>query len=130
MGDALAKELRSNDINVIITGLQLSHLDYFSHTSDSRVEKLQLDFTSTASISSAVQAVTDVTGGKLDVLVNNAGYGYMMPLLDADLAKVKQNFDANVFGALAVTQAFFPLLRAAGGMFVNQARIAGLPNIC
>lgn len=54
----------------------------------------------------------------------------MMPLLDADIANVKQNFDVNVFGVLAVTKAFFPLLRAAGGMVVNQASIAGLSNIC
>jgi short-subunit dehydrogenase len=130
LGDALAKELLSNNINVIITGLQLSHLDYFTHTANSHVERLQLDVTSTTSISAAVQAVTELTGSRLDILVNNAGYGYMMPLLDADLAKVKANFDVNVFGVLAVTQSFFPLLRAAGGMVVNQASIAGLPHIC
>ena len=114
LGDALAKELLSHNINVIITGIQLSHLDYFSHNCEAGVEKLQMDVTDAASISSAVQAVTQLTGDRLDILVNNAGYGYMMPLLDAEIDKVKQNFDVNVFGVLAVTQAFFPLLRAAG----------------
>ena len=57
-------------------------------------------------------------------------YGYMMPLLDAPLADVRRNFEVNVFGLLAVTQAFFPLLRAAGGRVVNQSSIAGLSPGC
>ena len=129
LGDALAKELLVKDINVIITGLKLEHLDYFSNGSTSRVEKLELDVTSTSSISAALTMVRDITGG-LDILINNAGYGYMMPLMDADIEKVKRNFDVNVFGVLAVTQAFFPLLRAVKGMVVNQSSIAGLPNVC
>ena len=110
LGDALAKELLANDINVIFTGLKLELLDYFSNGSTSRVEKLELDVTSTSSISAALTMVRDITGGGLDILINNAGYGYMMPLMDADIEKVKSNFDVNVFGVLAVTQAFFPLL--------------------
>lgn len=54
----------------------------------------------------------------------------MMPLLDAEISKIKANFNVNVFGALKVTQAFFPLLRAAKGMVVNQSSIAGQPGIC
>lgn len=54
----------------------------------------------------------------------------MMPLLDASIMKIKQNFDVNVFGLIEVTQAFFPLLRAGQGMVVNQSSIAGMPGIC
>ena len=129
LGDALAKELLARNTNVIITGLKLEHLDYFSNVATSRVEKIELDVTSASSISAAVVLVRDITGGALDILINNAGYGYMMPLIDAEIEKVKKNFDVNVFGVLAVTQAFFPLLRTAIGMVVNQASIAGLPNI-
>ena len=50
-----------------------------------------------------------------------------MPLLDADAAAVAANFDVNVFGLLGVTQAFFPLLRHAQGVVVNQCSIASLP---
>lgn len=46
---------------------------------------------------------------------DNAGYGYYMPLLDVDLAKAKRQYEVNVWGVLAVTQAFFPLLRIAKG---------------
>jgi NAD(P)-dependent dehydrogenase (short-subunit alcohol dehydrogenase family) len=129
LGEALARELLANNINVIITGLKLEHLDYFSNGATSRVEKLELDVTSASSISAAVVMVRDIAGGRLDILINNAGYGYMMPLIDADIERVKKNFDVNVFGVLSVTQAFFPLLRPAKGMVVNQASIAGLANI-
>lgn len=54
----------------------------------------------------------------------------MMPLLDAPVAKIKQNFDVNVFGLIEVTQAFFPLLRAAQGTVINQSSIAGMMGIC
>ncbi|WPH00744.1 Hypothetical protein R9X50_00357400 [Acrodontium crateriforme] len=53
-------------------------------------------------------------------------YGYMMPILDSDLQKIKLNFDVNVFGMIAVTQAFFPMLRISRGILVNQCSIAGL----
>ena len=129
LGDALTQGLLANDINVIATGLKLSDLDYLSNNTSSQLERLQLDVTSASSIAAAVKATEAITDGMLSLLINNAGYGYMMPLLDADIDKVKRNFDVNVFGVLAVTQAFFPLLRAARGKVVNQASVVGLPNI-
>lgn len=54
----------------------------------------------------------------------------MMPLLDAPINSIKQNFNVNVFGLIEVTQAFFPLLRVAQGIVVNQSSIAGMPGIC
>lgn len=130
LGDGLAKELLANGTNVIITGLRLKDLDYFTNTTISKLEKVELDVTRSASISAAVSATHELAGGRLDILINNAGYGYMMPLLDADMDAIRKNFEVNVFGLLAVTQAFFPLLREAGGVVVNQASIAGLPNVC
>jgi short-subunit dehydrogenase len=125
MGDALATELRSKGINVIATGPTTSQLDYLDTSTplEGNIEKLQLDVTSPSSISAAVEATDRITHGQLHYLVNNAGYGYMMPLLDVDVDKMKKNFEVNVFGVVAVTQAFFPLLRAAEGMVVNQASI-------
>lgn len=54
----------------------------------------------------------------------------MMPFLDASITSIKHNFSVNVFGLIEVTQAFFPLLRAAKGTVVNQSSIAGMPGIC
>ena len=126
LGDALTTELLTRpNMHVIATGLELHHLDHITVPS-TRVTKLQLDVTSPSSISSAVETVERLTGGVLHYLVNNAGYGYMMPLLDAEIAAVRDNFEVNVFGLLAVTQAFFPLLRRAKGVVVNQCSIASL----
>ncbi len=128
-GGALTEELLGHNISVIATGPTLKQLEYLNPNRIAKLEKLELDVTSPDSIAAAVSATERITGGKLDFLVNNAGYGYMMPLMDADINKIRKNFDVNVFGLLAVTQAFFPLLREAKGMVVNQASITGLPGL-
>jgi 1-acylglycerone phosphate reductase len=124
LGDALTQELLSRNINVIVTAPAIHNLDYLPWHDG--LAKVQLDVTSALSIRAAVAEVTKITHGSLDILINNAGYGYMMPLLDADAHAVVANFDVNVFGLLSVTQAFFPLLRHAHGMVVNQCSIASL----
>lgn len=49
-------------------------------------------------------------------MVDNAGYGYYMPLLDVDLDQARKQYEVNVWGVLAMTQAFFPMLREAKGL--------------
>jgi 1-acylglycerone phosphate reductase len=124
LGDALVMELLKQDFNIIVTALKIELLDYLPQ--NSRLVKLELDVTSAVSISAATKEVQGVTDGKLDLLINNAGYGYMMPLMDTYPPAVAKNFDVNVIGLLAVTQAFFPLLGKANGIVANQCSIAGL----
>lgn len=128
LGDALTQELLSRNVNVIATAVDSSLLHYLPKETD-RLEQVELDVTSADSIAAAVAEVRRITNDKLDILINNAGYGYMMPLMDAKIEEVRRNYDVNVIGLLAVTQAFFPLLRAAKGMVVNQSSIAGLPGV-
>ncbi|EMC99299.1 hypothetical protein BAUCODRAFT_398672 [Baudoinia panamericana UAMH 10762] len=130
LGSALTQELLRRSINVIATtpdaSLQpLAHLSSPTPTY-TKLATLHLDVTSAPSISTAVSQTSEFTGGRLDYLFNNAGYGYMSPLLSADLDAVRRNFEVNVFGLLAVTQAFFPLLREARGVVVCAGSIAGL----
>ncbi|KAI6795564.1 hypothetical protein KC332_g16666 [Hortaea werneckii] len=128
LGNALTSKLRARNINVIATNIRMADMESLSSTpsssQDARLEKLQLDVTDPESIATARDATAKLTGGKLDFLFNNAGYGYMMPLLDCSIEGMRKNFDVNVFGLLAVTQALFPLLREAGGVVVNQSSIA------
>jgi 1-acylglycerone phosphate reductase len=124
LGDALTTELLKHNFSIVATALKLELLDYFPQSSC--VVKLELDVTSAASISAAAEEVSTITNGRLDLLVNNAGYGYMMPLMDSNPSAVARNFDVNVIGLLAVTQAFFPLLRKASGVVANQCSIAAL----
>jgi len=84
-----------------------------------------MDVTDEASIASCAATVAKKTDGRLDILVNNAGGMFVMPLLDTDLAESKKLFDVNVWGMLAVTQAFAPMLVRSQGVVLNIASIAG-----
>jgi len=90
------------------------------------VEPVLLDVTDPASISRALVEVERILGGiPLRALVNNAGVPAVGPIELADLDEARALFEVNFFGALAVTQAFLPLLRASRGRLVNMSSISG-----
>jgi len=64
--------------------------------------------------------------GELDVLVNNAGYGAMGPLLDGGTEAMQRQFETNVFSIVGVTQALFPALRRSQGLVVNIGSVSGV----
>lgn len=64
--------------------------------------------------------------GRLDLLVNNAGYGAMGPVLDADRETLLKQFNTNVFAPLEVVRAHADLLREAGGLIVNIGSVSGV----
>ncbi len=61
----------------------------------------------------------------LQGLVNNAGIGIGGPIEGLDLDKLRLQFEVNLFGQVAVTQALLPLLRAGGGRIVNMSSMGG-----
>lgn len=65
------------------------------------------------------------TGG-LDVLINNAGYGAMGPLLDGGSQAIRRQFETNVFAVVGITRALFPALRARRGLVVNIGSVSGV----
>lgn len=89
---------------------------------------LALDVTQTDQIAAAAKAVSEKTGGTLDYLINNAGRNHFMPILDEDLNKTRAIYETNVWGPVAVTQAFAPLLIKAKGQVVFITSIAGYLN--
>jgi len=65
-------------------------------------------------------------GKGLDVLINNAGYGAIGPLLDGGVEAIRRQFETNVFSIVGVTRALFPLLRGSKGLVVNIGSVSGV----
>lgn len=92
------------------------------------VDAIELDVTNADSIRKAAQEVADKYG-HLDVLVNNAGVfidDFSLPPSQQSLRTWRETFDTNLFGVIATTQAFLPLLRAApAARIVNVSSLLG-----
>ncbi|KAL5325625.1 hypothetical protein ACEPPN_006753 [Leptodophora sp. 'Broadleaf-Isolate-01'] len=123
IGDALAREFHAQGLRVFATARNLSKV---KHLKDMGLEILRLDVTDDDSIAQAVQSVKALTGGTLDILVNNSGGGYSMPLLDSDMPTIKNMYDVNVFAVVTVTKAFAPLLIATKGTIINIGSLSGV----
>ncbi|KAL2276385.1 hypothetical protein FJTKL_00976 [Diaporthe vaccinii] len=90
------------------------------------IQVLPLEVTSQESIDACFNHMRAATEGRgLDVLVNNAGVGYVMPLLDTSIEESKKLFEVNVWGVLSVTQKFAPLVIEAEGTVLNISSLAG-----
>ena len=87
---------------------------------------LALDVTKADSIATCHDEVARITGGTLDILVNNAGRTHTHPATDIDLDDVRETFETNVFGVMAMCAAFADLLIAARGLIVNIASLAAV----
>lgn len=85
----------------------------------------QLDVTHPDDLARLADELQDRHGG-LDILINNAGYGAMGPLLDGGVEAMRQQFETNVFAVVGVTRALFPLLRRNRGLVVNIGSVSGV----
>ncbi|HXH45388.1 MAG TPA: SDR family oxidoreductase [Bradyrhizobium sp.] len=123
LGRATAKLFQAKGWNVIATmrnpeaETELNQID--------RVLVARLDVQDTASIRTAIDAGI-AAFGRIDVLVNNAGYGAYGPLEATSEESIRRQFDVNVLGPLATAKAIIPHFRAnRGGTLVNIASIGG-----
>src|SRR5690606_9499558 len=106
----------------------VAHLDGLVEQYGDAVLPLRLDVSDREAVHSAV-AAAHRRFGRLDVVVNNAGYGLFGPVENATEQQARDQMDTNFFGTLWVTQAVLPLLRAQrGGHIVQVSSVAGLAS--
>jgi NAD(P)-dependent dehydrogenase (short-subunit alcohol dehydrogenase family) len=123
LGRALAQYVHARGHNAVVTARNASTLQDMAAAYPDTALALPLDVTDTAQISSVVQQARTRFGG-VDVLVNNAGYGYRAAVEEADDADIRQLFDTNVFGAVDMIKAVLPDMRAKrAGSILNISSI-------
>jgi NAD(P)-dependent dehydrogenase (short-subunit alcohol dehydrogenase family) len=126
IGRACALHLSQRDFRVFAGVRSSQDADALLAEASGNITPLLLDVTDAGAIAAAVKRVADATGGTLYGLINNAGIalGGPLELLPGD--KISQLLKVNVLGAVAVTQAFLPLIRNnRGGRIIMISSISG-----
>ena len=117
---------------VAATARDVSSLDELTAKHGDNVLALALDVTDRTAVNAALAQAAQHFG-RLDVIVNNAGYGQFGMIEEISEEEARAQFETNVFGALWVTQASLPYLREAGGGNIIQVSsiggISAFPNI-
>lgn len=132
LGRALAGKVLENGYRAVVTARDATTVRDIVRRYGDRAIAVDLDVTQPAQIDAALKAATE-RFGQIDVLVNNAGYGYIGAIEEGEDAEIRAQFDTNVHGVIALMQAVLPgMRRRAKGHVVNVSSIGGLttfPNV-
>jgi len=124
-GHELAKLVLARGWHAVVTARDKARVADLARGAEDRALTLDLDVTNSAQIAAAVQAA-EARFGRIDVLVNNAGYGYQAAVEEGDEAEIRAQFDANVFGLFAMTRAVLAGMRMRRkGHVLNITSVAG-----
>jgi NAD(P)-dependent dehydrogenase (short-subunit alcohol dehydrogenase family) len=124
-GRMLVEKLLPRGECVAATAREVAQLEGLGPAGGEGLLCAPLDVTRGAQIRRAVE-LTLARFGRIDVLVNNAGYGYFSLQEDGDIDEIRRLFETNVFGLIRLTQAVLPAMRQAGsGVVVNLSSVAG-----
>ena len=125
-GRELSKMILSKGWNAVVTARNIEQVKDIAEGYENTSLLLALDVTNKAQVESAV-AQAEARFGKIDVLVNNAGYGYFSSIEEGEDEKIRAQFDTNVFGLINMIQAVLPGMRAKRfGHIINFSSIGGL----
>ncbi|WP_091324991.1 oxidoreductase [Arthrobacter sp. cf158] len=123
LGRALAQAVLARGDNAVITARDASTLQELTAQFPTTALAVALDVTKQSQVDAAVQQAQE-RFGSVDVLVNNAGYGYRAAIEEGDDADVRTLFDTNVFGPVAMIKAVLPGMRSQrSGAIVNISSI-------
>lgn len=126
LGRAMAREALSRGDTVIGTVRQQRDLDEFEAIAPGRAIGRLLDMSDTAGIG-RVSAFVESEVGPLDVLINNAGYGLAGAIEELSIDDLRREFEVDVFGQIAMTQAVLPGMRARRrGRIINIVSMGGV----
>jgi len=126
LGLTLVKKLLTEGYSVAATSRNVAELEKVISAENSDFLPLEVDLVNENSVSEAISKTVEKFG-KLDVIVNNAGYGQLGTLEELTDKESRQNFDTNVFGSLNIIRQSTPYLRAQkNGLVINIASIGGL----
>ena len=125
-GKILSRKLMDSGERVVATARDLSSLNSLQSNKSSSNLFLSLDVTNKDQINSAVKQVME-TFGRIDVLINNAGYGLMGAVEECSMVEIRRQFETNFFGLVGLTQKILPIMRnQKSGHIINISSIAGL----
>ncbi len=124
-GRALARQALAAGHRVVGTLRDAERVDAFEALAPGRAHARLLDVTDFASIEAVVEEI-EAAIGPIAVLVNNAGYGHEGVMEESPLAQMRRQFEVNVFGAVAMTRAVLPRMRARrAGHILNITSMGG-----
>jgi NAD(P)-dependent dehydrogenase (short-subunit alcohol dehydrogenase family) len=127
-GRELAKLVLARGWRAVVTARDPSKVADIAAGQGDRVLVLPLDVTDRGQIDNAVTE-TISTFGRIDVLVNNAGYGYLAAIEEGEDEAVRELFETNVFGLVEMTKAVLPAMRKQrSGLIVNVSSIGGITS--
>jgi short-subunit dehydrogenase len=122
IGAATARRL--NDAGFLVYAAA-RRVELMSSLEDAGARILSLDVTDTSSVEAVVRSISEKSG-RLDVLVNNAGYGSYGVIETTPLEEGRNQFDVNLFGLARLTQLVLPLMRERGaGTIINVSSMGG-----
>jgi NAD(P)-dependent dehydrogenase (short-subunit alcohol dehydrogenase family) len=125
IGRSTALHLDRRGFRVLAGVRKDSDADEIRLVASDRLEPVHIDVSDPDSIEWCLKSVTDITGGTLHGLVNNAGISVHGPMETVPIEDLRAQMEVNVIGQVAVTQAFLPLLREGCGRTVFVGSVAG-----
>ena len=126
LGRAAAKAVLDRGWRAVVTARDPSTVADLAQGAEDRALTVALDVDDAGSIEAAVRTAVE-RFGRIDVLLNNAGYGYQSSVEEGVEAEIRAQFETNVFGLFALTRAVLPIMRdQKRGHVLNVTSVGGL----